>query len=85
MVQLDSSHLFQVHQHALTKYKDMPSRCRLVSMNRDLTDNEKRDLSFFEASVTVLVNLGILDTESLSKLDTKLVSINVNHTSIPED
>ena len=60
MPKLDPRELFLIRDAALKHFIDLPRECRFPGMNRDLTEDEKRTLAYFEASVEAMNRLGLL-------------------------
>ena len=59
--------LVEVRDRAIKAYTSAPTRQRLEGMFVDLTDSEKITLSYFDACVTVLNRMGVLDLEKLDE------------------
>lgn len=59
--QFEPSDIVSLRDEATKRFISYPHRLRLPGMNRDLNDDDKRALAFFEASVQVLNRLGALD------------------------
>jgi hypothetical protein len=60
--------LCAVRDQAIRRFVGYPSRIRLDGMRRDLDDDEKRAMAFFEASAEILNRLGVLDRSKLESM-----------------
>ena len=60
----DQEILTMVRDKAIEYFVKYPPRCRLGGMTRELTEDEKRAMAFFEASLLVLNSAGLIDDQS---------------------
>lgn len=67
MRKLDARDLFLIRDSAIQHYIDIPARSRLPGMTRDLTEDEKRSLSYLEACVECLSRLGAVKQEVIEE------------------
>ena len=59
-MKLKQADLVTIRDKAIQRFVGYPYRARLDGMTRDLDDDDKRALAFFEASVELMNNLGWL-------------------------
>lgn len=57
--------LSEIRDRAIREYINAPTRFRFTEMVKDLTESERITLSYFDASITVLNRMGVLDIEAL--------------------
>lgn len=60
--------LREVWSHSIGRLTRYPTRQRLEGMNRDLNQQDKIVMAYFEASVEVLNRLGVLDRDKLDAI-----------------
>ena len=59
MPEVTIADLRQVRDGAIRKFINIPTRCRMSGMIKDLDDDEKRVLAFVDATLTMLSRLGV--------------------------
>jgi hypothetical protein len=64
-----------IRDGAIQHFTKMPTRCRLPGMVRDLNDDEKRIIAFFEASVTHLNRVGVTSPEAVAAVVPQLFTV----------
>ena len=60
--------LKEIQEHVFKTYLKTPDRCRLAGMERDLTHGEILALVYFEASITVLNNMGAFKDDAMEHI-----------------
>jgi hypothetical protein len=73
-IKFSPEYLRNLQEHILKSYTNMPTKCRLQGMDRDLDPAETRALVHFEAAITILNHMGAIKDGVLDDIVPKLYS-----------
>lgn len=84
-MKLTEKDLRLLKDNAISKYVSLGLKSRLPEMDRDLTEDERRTLSYLEASITCLNRLGVINQISLEALNLRTVAMTNGHDVLDEE
>lgn len=85
MSKLTTRELFLVRDAAIRNYVDLPVRAQLPGMDRSLSEDERRTLSYLDASISCLSRMGLINEEALEQANIRVFQVTNGHNVIDEE